>query len=147
MANNRTLTSANSTLLIAVGTVFPVAVKIQGYSTDDMTGMDAITPKEVAMGIDGRLSAGFVPVPITQNISLQADSSSIDFFEAWHTYEAQVRETLFATGTLVVPGAEKAYAMTRGVLTNYAPIADLRRTLQPRRFSIVWEQVIPAPTF
>jgi hypothetical protein len=144
--NTRTLTSANSTLLLAVGIVFPVAVKIQGYATDDMTGMDAISPKEVSMGIDGRLSAGYVPVPTTQNITLQADSLSIDFFEAWHTYEQQVRETLFATGTLIVPGAQKAYAMTRGVLTNYAPIADLRRNLQPRRFSIVWESVAPAPT-
>lgn len=147
MANSRTLTSANSTLLIAVGSVFPVAVKIQGYSTDDMTDMDAITPKEVSMGIDGRLSAGFVNVPVTQNITLQADSLSNDFFEAWHGYEQQTRETLFATGTLIVPGAQKAYAMTRGVLTAYAPIAALRRSLQPRRFSIVWEKVLPAPTF
>lgn len=146
MANNRTLTSANSTLLIAVNLVFPIPIKIQGYSTDDMTGMDAISPKEVSMGIDGRLSAGYVPVPTTQNITLQADSQSIDFFEAWHLYEQQTKETLFATGTLIVPGAEKAYAMTRGVLTNYAPIADLRRNLQPRRFSLVWEKVIPAPT-
>lgn len=146
MANNRTLTSANSTLLLAVNLVFPVAVKIQGYSTDDMTDMDAITPKETAMGVDGRLSAGFIPVPVTQNVSLQADSESNDFFEAWYTYEQQSKETLFATGTLIMPGVNKAIAMTRGVLTGYSPIAALRKTLQPRRFSIVWEKVIAAPS-
>lgn len=147
MANNRTLTSANSTLLLAVGSVFPVAVKIQGYSTDDMSDMDAISPKEISMGIDGRLSAGFVNVPTTQNITLQADSPSIDFFEAWYAYEQQTRETLFATGTMIVPGVEKAYALVRGVLTSYVPIAAMRRSLQPRRFSLVWEKVLPAPTF
>lgn len=146
MANNRTLTAANSTLLLAAGVVFPVPIKIQGYSTDDMTGMDAISPKEVSMGIDGRLSAGYVPVPVTQNISLQADSESNDFFEAVHAYEQQTRETMFFTGTLIVPGVARVYAMTRGVLTNYAPIADLRRTLQPRRFSLVWEKVAAAPS-
>lgn len=147
MANNRTLTSANSTLLLAVGSVFPVAVKIQGYSTDDMSDMDAISPKEISMGIDGRLSAGFVNVPTTQNITLQADSPSIDFFESWYAYEQQTRETLFATGTMIVPGVEKAYALVRGVLTSYVPIAAMRRSLQPRRFSLVWEKVLPAPTF
>jgi hypothetical protein len=146
MANNRTLTAANSTLLLAAGVVFPVPIKIQGYSTDDMTGMDAISPKEVSMGIDGRLSAGYVPVPVTQNISLQADSESNDFFEAVHAYEQQTRETMFFSGTLIVPGVGRVYAMTRGVLTNYAPIADLRRTLQPRRFSLVWEKVAAAPS-
>lgn len=145
--NTRTLTSANAKLLIAVDTIFPIPIQIAGFSTDDMTDMDAITPKETVMGIDGRLSAGFVPVPVTQNIVLQADSSSIDFFENWFTYEQQARETYFASGSLLIPGVQKGYAMTRGVLTGYAPIPALRKTAQPRRFSIVWQTVTPAPSF
>lgn len=145
--NTRTLTSANAKLLLAVDTIFPIPVQIAGFSTDDMTDMDAITPKETMMGIDGRLSAGFVPVPVTQNITLQADSSSIDFFENWYTYEQQVRETYFASGSLIIPGTQKGYAMVRGVLTGYVPIPALRKTAQPRRFSIVWQSVTPAPSF
>lgn len=146
MANNRTLTSANSVLTLAVSPIFPAPIRIQGFSTDDVTDMDAVTPKETMMGIDGRLSAGFVPVPITQNITLQADSPSVDFFEDWFTFEQQARETYFALGQLVLPSVGKVYAMTRGVLTGYAPIPAARKTLQPRRFSIIWERVSPAPT-
>lgn len=143
--NTRTLTSANCTFLLTVSPIFPAAVKISGFSADDITDMDAITPKESVMGIDGRLSAGYVPVPITQNIMLQADSLSNDFFDGWANYERSTRETYFAQGSLIVPATEKVYVLTRGVLTNFAPIPALRRTLQPRRFSIVWQGVIPTP--
>lgn len=145
--NNRTLTAANSNLLISVASIFPLPIKIQGFSADDITDMDSVTSKETSMGIDGRLSAGFVPAPITQNITLQADSPSIDFFEDWFTYERQSRDAYVATGQLILPATGKTYAMTRGFLTNYAPIPAARRTLQPRRFTIIWENVAPAPTF
>lgn len=144
--NTRTLTSANAKLLIGVQTVFPTMQQIAGFSTDDMTDVDSISPKEVAMGIDGRLSAGFVPMPVTQNITLQADSGSIEFFEQWFQYEQQTRETYYATGQLHIPGQQKAYAMTRGVLTGYVPFSALRKTAQPRRFSIVWQSVTAAPS-
>lgn len=143
--NTRTLTSANSILLITVTPVFPTPVRIQGYSADDITDMDAIQPKETSMGIDGRLSAGFVPAPTMQNITLQADSQSNDFFEYWGLYEFQTKDVLVATGTLIIPGTQRQYAMTRGFLKNYQPIPALRRTAQPRRYQIEWERVIPSP--
>lgn len=147
MANSRTLTTANSVLMLAVDTIFPVPMQITGFSADDITSSDAVTPKETSMGIDGRLSAGFVPVPIPQNIVLQADSLSIDFFEQWVTFEQSAQETYFATGTLLIPGLEKSYTMMRGVLMNHAAMPTLRKTTQPRTFMIQWEKVIPAPEF
>ncbi|GGN49338.1 hypothetical protein GCM10011349_19890 [Novosphingobium indicum] len=143
--NNRTLTSANAILLIGVDLIFPVAQRIQGFSTDDLTDMDNVEPVETAMGIDGRLSAGFVPVPTRQNITLQADSESNDFFDFWHTYERGKREKVVATGTLIVPGVKTQWAMTRGFLRSFPPIPALRKSAQPRRYTIEWERVVPAP--
>jgi hypothetical protein len=147
VANSRTLTTANSVLLLSVDTIFPVAVQITGFSADDITNSDAVTSKEMSMGIDGRLSAGFVPVAIPQNIVLQSDSLSVDFFEQWISYEASTAETYFATGTLLIPSLEKSYTMNRGVLMSHAAMPSLRKTAQPRTFMINWESVIPAPNF
>lgn len=145
MANNRTLTSANAILLIAVNPIYPIAVRIQGFSADDITDMDNIDPVETSMGIDGRLSAGFVPVAVRQNITLQADSKSNDFFEYWSTYERTQREKLVASGTLIIPATKRQYTMTRGFLRTYSPMPAARRSLQPRRFTLEWEQVVPTP--
>lgn len=143
--NTRTLTAANAILLIGVDLIFPIAQRIQGFSTDDVTDMDGIEPVETAMGVDGRLSAGYVPVSVRQNITLQADSESNDLFEFWATYERTRREKSVATGTLIIPGTQRQYTMTRGFLRNYLPIPALRKSAQPRRFTIEWERVTPSP--
>lgn len=143
--NNRTLTAANSIIMLAVDTLFPVPQRLQGYATDDVTTLDSIEPTETSMGIDGRLSAGFVPVPIPQTISLQADSLSNDFFDQWASYERQVREKLVASGTIILPGTQAMYTLYRGFLRGYSPMPDAKRTLQSRRFSLVWERITVAP--
>ncbi len=58
-----TLTSANSVLMLTVGGVFSVPQKIEGYASDSAFTFDAAKPAQVTMGVDGRMSAGYVPVP------------------------------------------------------------------------------------
>lgn len=145
MANTRTITSANAILLIAVDGLFPVAQRIQGFSADDVTDTEAVQIAETSMGVDGRLSAGWVPVPVNQNITLQADSESIDLFERWDALQQSVRETFVASGTLVIPATGRKYAMTRGFLSNWARTPALRKTLQPRRAQIIWQSITPSP--
>lgn len=145
--NNRTLTASNAILLISVAKLFVVPQRIQGFSADDITDADAIEPTETSMGVDGRLSAGYVPVAVRQNVTLQADSLSNDFFERWFSYEREAREKLVATGTLVIPATEAQYAMTRGFLVGLPPIPSLKKTIGPRRYTIAWERVTPAPRF
>jgi hypothetical protein len=36
--------------------------------------------------------------------------------------------------------------LTNGVLTNFAPISDAKKVLQPRKFQIQWNVVLGAPT-
>lgn len=143
--NNRTLTSANAVIMLSVSGLFNAPVRIQGFSADDITDMDTVKPTETSMGLDGRLSAGYAPVATPQNITLQADSLSNDFFEQWVTAEKSARTKYVATGLILVPAVEKKVTMTRGFLVSYPPIAALRRSLQPRRYSLEWEDVTPAP--
>lgn len=143
--NNRTLTSANCVLLISVSGLFDTPQRIQGFATDDITDAGDVQPGEVAMGVDGRLSAGFVPTQVVQNVALQADSLSNDMFESWLASERSAREKYVASGILIVPATSRRYTMIRGFLTSAPPIPSLKRTLQPRRYGITWERVDPSP--
>lgn len=146
MANNRTITAANSVLMLSVAGLFDVPQRIQGFSTDNITGTDSLTTKELQMGVDGRLSAGWVPVMVPQNITLQADSPSVDFFDAIIQAEETAREAYILTGSLVLPAIGKKYAMTRGFLSAGAKFATVGRVLAPRAFTITWERVSPSNT-
>lgn len=140
-----TITSANSILALGVVGLFTVPQQLQGFGTDDMYSMEAVETKEVRMGADGVLSAGWVPQIKTMAITLQADSASNTFFEAWYAAEEAAQDAFFAFGTILQPGVNKLYTVTRGVLTNYSPLADAKKVLDMRKFQIKWQSVIAAP--
>ena len=139
------ITSANSTLLIAVSGLYTVPQALQGFDEDDMYSMDAVETKEVKIGVDGILSAGWIPQIKTMHVTLQADSASMSFFDAWYAAEEAAQEAYFASGIIHQPSISRAYTLTQGVLTNYAPIADAKKILQPRKFQIKWQVSIGAP--
>lgn len=145
MANNRTITAANAILMLSVSGLFPTPQKIQGFSADDVFDTDNVETKETAMGVDGHLSVGWVAVSVRQNITLQADSLSNDFFEQWNRAEQNSREAFIATGTVLLPATNRKYQLTRGVLRGLVLLPALRRTIQPRRYTLEWESISAAP--
>lgn len=145
MATQRTLTAANSTFTLAVEGIFPVPVKIQGYSTDAAFEMDAVEGAEVMKGVDNLMSAGWVPSIKQQTITLQADSPSATLFETWVQAMDSAREVIWCDGVIVQPGLGQIYTLTRGVLRNYSRMSSVRRTMQPRPFIIAWTTVVSAP--
>lgn len=140
-----TITSASAVLMIAVQSVFPTPVQLQGFAVEDVYDTDPVDPSEVLMGVDGILSAGFVFVPVKQNFALQADSPSNSIFEEWYAQQVSEREIFFASGNIILPTLGKAYVMNNGVLSGYKPLADGKKVLQPRKFAITWESVAPGP--
>ncbi|WP_088158530.1 phage tail fiber protein [Achromobacter xylosoxidans] len=139
-----TLTSANSVLMLAVGGVFPVPQKIEGYTSESAFTFDAAKPAQVTMGVDGRMSAGYVPVPRVQTITIQPDSPSMRIFEIWMAASETAREVFYANGTLSIPSIDRKYTLTRGVLTQIPPAPDAKAMLQPMAFQITWQNVSPA---
>lgn len=139
------ITSANSVLLLAISGLYTTPQQIQGFTADDISDFASISPAEVSMGLDGRLSAGYVPVAIVQSITLQADSPSIMLFEAWFAAQQAARDVYFANGIVQYPAVSRSYVMTAGVLTGYAPLSDAKKMLQPRKFSITWQTIVGAP--
>lgn len=145
MANNRTLTAANSIILLGVRGLYDTPQQIQGFSADNVADLEAFQPTETQMGVDGRLSAGWAAAPVVQNVTLQADSESNDFFENWIQSEQTAREKFVAFGTIILPATDRKYSLERGFLGSVMVMPAIQRTLQPRRYSLTWQRVTPAP--
>ena len=140
-----TLTAANSVLLLSVRSLFTVPQRIQGFATDDAFATEAVEPAEVQMGVDGNMSAGYVPVVTPMTISLQADSASNDFFDTWIASQKAAREIYFGDGVIQLPSLSKSYVMTKGVLTSIQQFAGVRKVMQPRAYRITWESLNVVP--
>lgn len=142
----RTLTSANSVLAIQVAGLFPVPQIMQGYATDDMFSMGDVDTSEVLMGVDGHLSAGYVPVAREFTFTLQADSDSNDIMDALIAAEDAGKEKYVVNGTISLPGLGNKFVMTRGFLGSVTPMAAAGKTLKPRKFTIKFQSISKAPS-
>ena len=139
--SDTTITSANSVFTIVVPGLFPAPVQLRGYATDRAFTTEAVDLAEVQMGVDGRMTAGFVPNPVKQTITLQADSSSKDIFTALIQAMKTAREVYFVSGSIALPSTGEAFTLTRGILTNAKQIPDAQKVLQPVDYVITWESV------
>jgi len=144
MANNNTITAANSIFLLAVAGVFPVAQQLQGYAADAAFAFDAVDPAETVIGVDGRMSAGYVPFITIQTINIMPDSPSLAIFETWLAACNTAREIFVANASIFLPAIGRKYIMTRGVLTGAKAAPDVKKVLQAVEYKISWESVAPA---
>ena len=136
-----TITSANSVFTIVVAGLFPAPVQLRGYSSDKAFTTEAIDLAEVQMGVDGRMTAGFIPNPTKQTVTLQADSPSKDIFTALIQAMKTAREVFYISGSIALPSTGESFTLTRGILTNAKQIPDAQKVLQPVDYVITWESV------
>ncbi len=140
------LTGATAAYALSVPGVFNTPQFLQGFATDDVFSTPGIKSVETLMGVDGKMSAGFVYVEITQSISIQSDSDSAVLFDDWYAAQQAAQDVYFADATIILRALGQKWAMTRGVLSNYMPIPDVKKLIQPRKFEITWNFVEAAPT-
>ena len=135
------ITSANAVLLISIANLYPVAQRIEHFATDDMYDLDNVEVAEAQMGVDGHLTAGFVYNPYKWTIHLQADSVSFPVFDAWRAAMRSAREVYWANGMLRLKSINRAYTLTRGVLTTGTSAPSGKKVLQARSYEIAWESI------
>lgn len=138
--NNRTLTAANSVIMLTVDGLFNTPRQLQGFAANNIFGIEGFTQNQTSMGVDGRLSGGFVHTAKQMTISLEADSLSNDLFERWAAAEQQRRESYIAGGIVVLPATNRKYTLTRGFL-NVMAMPSGQQVLQARQYSITWEKI------
>jgi hypothetical protein len=139
--SDTTITSANSVFTIVIPGLFPAPVQLRGYASDKAFTTEAIDLAEVQMGVDGRMTAGYTPMPTKQTITLQADSPSKDIFTALIQAMKTAREVFYLSGSIALPSTGESFTLTRGILTNTKQIPDAQKVLQPMDFVITWESV------
>jgi hypothetical protein len=139
-----TITSANSSFAIAILGVYTSPQSIQGYATDDAFLVEAIEKVETRIGIDGKLSAGYVFNPYKQSITLQGDSASFDIFNNWQLAQDAAREVIAAAATIIHPAIGYRYTLTNGYLSKFKAMPDAKKTLQTLQFEITWEKIVGA---
>jgi|SRR6185437_159203 len=139
------ITSANAVYLLTIPGIFSVAQPLQQFAADDAFDTDAIEPAEVQMGVDGIMTAGWVPVPTKQTITLMADSTSALIFDSWNAAQAANRTIFYATGIITLMSTGQEFNLINGVLTSYVSVPPARKVLQPRKFGITWQTVLPVP--
>jgi hypothetical protein len=138
------ITAANAVLTLSIAGLYPSPQHLQGFSADDVFDTESIDTAETQMGVDGKLSAGFVYVPVDWSITLMADSASNDIFDNWFSSQQAARAPYFATASVTLPSVGKKWAMTNGVLVKFPPMPNAKKVLQPRKFTIRFESISPA---
>lgn len=139
-----TLTTANSVLALTTEALFPAAQILQGYAADDAYSFDAVENGEYSMGIDGKLSAGFVYNEVPFTITLQADSPSLALFEQIYQYEQENRTKLTQNLTVTQVATGKRYDLKNGFMRSFKA-ADGKKTLQPGVVVFVFARLQPSP--
>lgn len=136
------ITAANAILKLTVASLYTSPVQIQGFATDDAFDFPDVEGLETMLGVDGILSAGWLPVTYPQDITLQADSASNLIFDNWHQTQRQLGSPLVASGTVIIPATGIQYNLTKGYLKRYKPVPGAKKVLQPRKYSIIWERLM-----
>lgn len=141
----RTITSADATFVISSADFALAATILEGYAADAAFATDNADTAETSLGVDGKLSAGWVPRSYNQTVTLQPDSPSRQVFDALVASQDAARTVFRLNGVINLPGNQYSYSLTRGVLKNYSSMPNAQRVLQPLTFVIEWEKVLPVP--
>lgn len=138
------ITSVNAVVMLAITGLYNSPQQLQGFSADDIFDTENVAITQAIMGVDGKQSAGLVLNPTIQNIVLQADSASNLIFDTWVNSMKIAQDVYWAQATVLLTSIGTKYTMTNGTLTMYPPTSRVAKVLQPRRFTISWESVVPA---
>lgn len=141
----RSITSADATFVLSSADFALAATVLEGYAADAAFATDNTDTAETSLGVDGKLSAGWVPRSYNQTITLQPDSPSRALFDLLVGAQDAARVVYRLSGVIHLPGNQYSYALSRGVLKNYSSIPTAQRILQPMTFVIEWEKVVPVP--
>ena len=131
---DRTLTSANSVLLIRAKGFNNNWVKIEGYAADNAFDFGQGTIGETVIGVDGVQSGGFTPYEVDFNIQLQANSESRSYFDKLINHINDQQETVPVEFSCEIPSIHKRYSAS-GFLVSIPGGTNARKLLESVTYS------------
>lgn len=138
------ITSANSTFVISSADIALAATALEGYWVDSGFTFEDSEIAVAQVGVDGKMSAGWVPrlVPIT--VTLSPDSPSVVVMDTIITTADMLRAPVILNGVITIPSINKSYTLGRGVLTRVKMAPNAERILGSQSFVITFESCKPA---
>lgn len=137
------ITAADAIVILTIPNVLLAPVQLQGFAADDIFDVEPLEAGETLMGVDGILSAGFVFVPVSWGITLQADSASNAVFDSWWTQEQANKTKYAASGQVTLKSIGTKWSLTNGFLITYPVMPNAGRVLKPRKFMLRWQKAFP----
>ena len=149
------ITNANSSLVItprlagALSGLLPAlagaGINVQGYSSDDAFATEAVDTAETRIGVDGLMSAGYLPRLNKMSITLSPDSITLPVFNALVGVQDQIKELILLDGILTLQSINTTFALVNGVMSRITPIPPGKKVLDPVSYELTWWQITPAP--
>jgi len=135
------ISSGNVVIAIGAFNLIPVPTILQGYTPEDIYSYDQLANAETQMGLDGRLSGGFVAQAVMQTFTQMPNGPSVSF---WDTIVAAQRANftlyqLFANITIISLGA--TYIQRNGIIVDASPAPSAGKVMGHRTFKVAWESV------
>lgn len=138
------ITSANAVFMLNISDLYDAPQQLTNFATDDIYDVDTLAAAEAMMGVDGKLSSGFVFEPVQMKIAFMADSPSLAIFENWYQSNRATVDVYIAQATITLPSVNRKYTMNNGTLVSYPVMPAAKKVLQPRIVGITWESAVPS---
>jgi hypothetical protein len=140
-----TITSANSSFVLTVSSVFPVPQILQGYAADDAFTQEAFDITETRMGVDGVLSGGYTPSPKRLTVMLQPDSVALDVFLNWKAAIEAAKETFPGSFVIAMPSISKGFTGSVVFFKNSQGMPSAKKVLEPFPAILEYQDLVAAP--
>ncbi|PCP71441.1 hypothetical protein CQA25_18775 [Morganella morganii] len=115
--NPKTITSANSVLMLRCEGVYDDYIRIQGFQADNAWEFGEANIGETRMGVDGKQSIGYTPHETPWTLYLEANSVSTQVMENIRKDFNSNMETRFIEIIVEMPSIGKRYQGKGGMTT------------------------------
>ncbi|XKM12661.1 hypothetical protein RCS94_06440 [Orbaceae bacterium ac157xtp] len=124
------ITAASVIMTLVADELYPTGRVIEGFAEDNLRSLEDLTLNESIMGVDGKLSHGYVEHPVVLTVSLMPDQDGYAVFENIAQAQKTLRAPIILSMTIVDVGLNRKYTLTHGALNNWKPMPDATRLLQ-----------------
>lgn len=138
------ITSANATLVVTCDDFALASVKVEGFWVDDAWSLEETEQVVVQKGVDGKMSAGWVPVLNPMRINLSPDSPFNAQMMALIQAQKVAKRPFLLNAVLTVPALNKIFNMSRGVVSSIKGVPDGAKVLGSQAYTITFDDISPA---
>lgn len=136
------ITAANVKMVLVADILYPTGKNIDGFANDSLRSLDDLTLSESVMGVDGKLSHGFVKNPVTINLDLMPDQQGYKTFDNISQHMRTFNTILTLSLTIIDPTLNKKYTLTNGALTSWKAMPDATSTMQASTATMTFQDCV-----